>query len=105
MPTPPKKGPSSDKNPRIPGRSPRHDDRSAAIVGELTDVAQAFQGGSGGLDHHASGASVHDDQASRADAAGRVVQVDHDTFMNEELFQTLALHRIEAAIDELASGM
>jgi hypothetical protein len=33
----------------------------------------------------------------------RLVSVDHHTFMEAELFRTLVLHQIEAAIDELAS--
>jgi len=28
--------------------------------------------------------------------------IDHETFMNEELFETLVLHQVKAAIDELA---
>jgi hypothetical protein len=36
--------------------------------------------------------------------SNRTVSVDHETFMNEELFRTLVVHRLIAAIDELASG-
>jgi len=36
--------------------------------------------------------------------SNRTVSVDHETFMNEALFKALVLHRLKAAIDELASG-
>ena len=32
----------------------------------------------------------------------RIMAVDHETFMNEELFETLVLHQVKAAIGELA---
>jgi hypothetical protein len=32
----------------------------------------------------------------------RVVEIDHETFMDEEFFRTLILRQLEAAIDELA---
>jgi len=36
--------------------------------------------------------------------SSRTVSVDHQTFMDAELFRTLVLHQLEAAIEELASG-
>jgi len=36
--------------------------------------------------------------------SARIVEIDHDTFMDDELFRTLVLHQLKAAIDELASG-
>jgi hypothetical protein len=35
----------------------------------------------------------------------RIVEIDHETFMDAEFFRTLVLHQLEKAIDELASGM
>jgi hypothetical protein len=32
----------------------------------------------------------------------RVVEVDHETFVDEEFFRTLVLHQVQAAIDALA---
>ena len=34
----------------------------------------------------------------------RIMAVDHEAFMDEEFFRALVLHRVEAAIDELASS-
>ena len=34
----------------------------------------------------------------------RVVPVDHETFMSEELFRTLVLHQLQTAIEELAAS-
>ena len=34
----------------------------------------------------------------------RIVEIDHEAFMDEEFFRTLVLHQLEKAIDELASG-
>jgi hypothetical protein len=36
--------------------------------------------------------------------AVRIVAVDHETFMDPEFFQTLVLHQLEAAINELAAS-
>ena len=36
--------------------------------------------------------------------SARIVEIDHDTFMDEGLFRTLVLHQLKVAIDELASG-
>ena len=36
--------------------------------------------------------------------AKRVIAVDHETFMSAEHFRTLVLHRVQAAIEELANG-
>ena len=34
----------------------------------------------------------------------RIVEIDDETFMDEEFFKTLVLPQVKAAIDELASG-
>jgi hypothetical protein len=34
----------------------------------------------------------------------RVVAVDHETFMDDQFFRTLALHQLRAAIDDLAKS-
>ena len=36
--------------------------------------------------------------------SARIVQVDHETFMDEEFFRTLVLHQLQAAFEELTSG-
>ena len=34
----------------------------------------------------------------------RVLEVDHDTFMDPEFFSTLVLHQLHAVVDELAGS-